>query len=89
MNPDPLTAELLANGPFARDSAKRLANMSSIQKLKGPAEKVEAMYRAAYGRPPETDERDLAVEFVSKSGTDRWIDLAHSLLIANEFTFVD
>ncbi len=82
-------ALFLLNGPFARDAAKRLANLPAIQKADGPAAKVDAMFRAAFGRVPENDERDLAVAFVAKSGRDRWTDLAQSLLLANEFLYVD
>jgi Protein of unknown function (DUF1553)/Protein of unknown function (DUF1549)/Planctomycete cytochrome C len=82
-------ALFLLNGPFARDAAKRLANLVAIQKAEKPAAKVEAMFLAAFGRRPENDERDLAVAFVSKPGKDRWTDLAQSLLLANEFLFVD
>jgi hypothetical protein len=79
----------LLNGPFARDAARRLANLPVVQSAKTPPEKVDALFRAVFGRRPENDERDLAVAFTSKPGKDRWTDLAHSLLLSNEFLFVD
>lgn len=82
-------ALFLLNGPFARDAAKRLANHPSIAKGNDAAAKVDALFRAAFGRKPENDERDLAVAFVAKPGQNRWTDLAQSLLLANEFLYVD
>ena len=37
---------------------------------------------------PAVDEKKLALAFVAKD-KDRWLDLAHGLLMANEFAFVD
>jgi mono/diheme cytochrome c family protein len=79
-------ALFLMNGPFARDAAKRLA--SSLQKLTDPGERLDRLYLTVYGRKPSADERQLALAFVAK-GTDRWADLAHGLLMTNEFAFVD
>ena len=36
----------------------------------------------------QLNERALALAFVSK-GADRWVDIAHGLLMTNEFAFVD
>ena len=82
-------ALFLLNGPFARDCAKRLAAAPAVQTAKEPAAKVEAMFRAAFGRGPADDERAWAVEFAAKAKPERWVDLAHALLMANEFTFID
>jgi hypothetical protein len=79
-------ALFLMNGPFARDAAKRLA--SSLQKLTDPGDRLDRLYLIVYGRKPTADERRLALAFVAK-GTDRWADLAHGLLMTNEFAFVD
>ena len=43
---------------------------------------------AVYGRKPTTDERKIALAYVAK-GADRWLDLAHALMMTNEFAFVD
>jgi hypothetical protein len=77
----------LMNGPFARAAAKRL--MASITET-DPAARTDALFRAAFGRPATTEEAGWAVGFVWKRPTpDRWVDLAHALLMTNEFTFVD
>jgi mono/diheme cytochrome c family protein len=79
-------ALFLLNGPFIRDAAKRFAGMKQLQKL-DPAARIDAMFRHAYGRGPDAEERELAAAFVAKG--DRWADFAQSLLMANEFAFVD
>ena len=77
-------ALFLLNGPFARDAAKRFATAATLPK-DSPA-KIDAMFQMAYGRLPEAEERESSLAFVAK---DRWVDFAHALLMANEFTFVD
>jgi hypothetical protein len=81
-------ALFLMNGPFARDAAKKLAASPPLQKLTDPGDRLDLLYLTAFGRRPATDEKKLALAFVSK-GTDRWADLAHGLLMTNEFAFVD
>jgi hypothetical protein len=50
------------------------------------------MYLAALGRPPRTDEVDLALAFLEQAGSetsaDAWADLAHVLFNLKEFIFV-
>ncbi len=46
------------------------------------------IYLTVYSRKPSADERKLALAFVAK-GAEQWIDLAHGLLMTNEFAFVD
>jgi hypothetical protein len=78
----------LMNGPLARDAAKRLVQSPRVQKLTDPGKRLDAVFRTVLGRPPAADERDLALAFVAK-GPERWIDLAHGLMMTNEFAFVD
>ncbi|HUR55258.1 MAG TPA: DUF1553 domain-containing protein, partial [Gemmataceae bacterium] len=75
----------LMNGPFARAAAKRLA---ASQKARDPGERLDAIFRTLFGRTPTTGERELSLKYVAK-GDDRWGDLVHGLLMANEFAFVD
>ncbi|HEV3438160.1 MAG TPA: DUF1553 domain-containing protein, partial [Gemmata sp.] len=81
-------ALFLMNGPFARDAAKKLVALPAIQKLTDPGERLDLIYLTIYGRKPGADERKLALAFVAK-GPDRWIDLAHGLMMTNEFAFID
>ena len=81
-------ALFLMNGPFARDAAKKLVALPAVQKLTAPGDRLDLIYLTVYGRRPVADEKKLALAFVAK-GTDRWADLAHGLLMTNEFAFVD
>jgi len=78
----------LMNGPFARDAAKRLLTVAGVRSAKDPAAKVEGLFLAVFARKPSILERDRALAFVAK-GPERWLDLAHGLLLTNEFAFVD
>jgi len=83
-------ALFLMNGPFARTAAKRLAASPAIQKHKEPAARLDVLFLTLYGRPPAAAERALALTFVAKGPeADRWADLAHGLMMTNEFAFVD
>ena len=79
-------ALFLMNGPFARSAAKRLA--ASVQTIRDPGDRLTAIFRTVFGRVPSDNEREHSLRFVGK-GADRWPDLVHGLLMANEFAFVD
>ena len=81
-------ALFLMNGPFMRDAAKRLTALPNVQKLTDPGDRLDQIYLTVYGRRPDADEKKLALAFVAK-GTEKWVDLAHGLLMSNEFAFVD
>ena len=81
-------ALFLMNGPFARAAAKKLIARPEVQKLGDPGERLDHLYRTLFGREPDSEERRMALAFVSR-GEDRWVDLAHGLLMTNEFSFVD
>ncbi|MFM8271644.1 MAG: DUF1553 domain-containing protein, partial [Gemmata sp.] len=81
-------ALFLMNGPFARDAAKKLVASPQVQKLANADARLDLIYLTVYGRAPTAAERQLALSFVAK-GADRWADLAHALLMSNEFAFVD
>jgi hypothetical protein len=50
--------------------------------------RIESLYRVALSRDPTPNERKLALQFVEKH-PDRWLLLAQTLLLTNEFLFVD
>jgi hypothetical protein len=81
-------ALFLMNGKFARAAAKQLIAQAVIQRLTDPAVRLDRIYLTVYGRRPDAEEQKLALAFVSK-GADLWADLAHALLMSNEFAFVD
>jgi hypothetical protein len=81
-------ALFLMNGPFMRDAAKKLIALPAVQKLTDPGDRLDFLYLTVFGRKPAADEKKLALAFVSRGG-EKWIDLAHGLLMTNEFAFVD
>ncbi len=80
----------LMNGPFARDAAKRWANAAAVKSATSPSAKLDALFLSGFGRKPSDTERKKLLEYVAKGPeTERWLDLAHGLLMTNEFAFVD
>jgi hypothetical protein len=80
----------LMNGPFARDAARRLLTIPSFRTAKSPMEKLDALYLAAFARNPSESERTRLLAYIAKGPeAERWLDLAHGLLMSNEFAFVD
>jgi len=61
--------------------------------LKDEEARVKFLYRRAYSRDPDDDELKASLQFVrtgaGDAAGDRWEQLAHVLLAANEFVFVD
>ncbi len=89
----PQQALFLMNSPFTIEQAKAFANRPDVAKLTKMEERVERMYRLAYGRTPDADELALAKKFLSAvpptSKLTPWEEYAQVLLLANEFAFVD
>jgi hypothetical protein len=87
----PQQALYLMNSPFVAEQARAVA--ARANEATDDA-KLKAIYRAALGRNPTTEETILAVEFV-KDGTTApgklgpWEQLAQVLLLSNEFAVVD
>ncbi|MDB4733633.1 hypothetical protein OAF42_04230, partial [Planctomicrobium sp.] len=54
------------------------------------SERIVAMYRRALSREPDQHELEAAVQYLSEPGEpDAWNQLAHIILAANEFVFID
>ena len=78
----------LMNGPFARDCAKKL--LAAAKDVKTADAKLDALYLACFARTPTEKERERLLAFVAQgSEAEKWLDLAHTLLMSNEFVFVD
>jgi hypothetical protein len=60
---------------------------SVLRTEKRDADRVDALYLAAYGREPSSDERQAVLRFVKRQGGDdgAWEDLFWSLLTSTEF----
>jgi len=80
----------LMNGPFARDAAKKLLAAPTVKDAKTPDAKLDALYLACFARTPTAQERERLLAFVTKGPeAEKWLDLAHALLMSNEFVFMD
>jgi cytochrome c553 len=82
---------ILMNSPLVRTSAETLAER--IAEGGGAlSEQVDEMYRRVYGRIPRVEERERAVRFVERQDemeTGNGMPmLAHSLMAANEFSYL-
>jgi hypothetical protein len=80
----PAQALTMLNNPFVLQQAELWAKR--VQALPA-ADRIPAMYRAAFGRDPDANEVRDAREFLDAGGT--WADLAHVLMNAKEFIFVE
>ena len=95
-------ALLLLNHPWLARQAERLAERLILETpremLDGDMARVDGArvdlaYRLLYGRSPRVAERAIALAVVGRGDPaipiGGWIDLAHVLLMANEFIYLD
>jgi hypothetical protein len=80
----PAQSLTLLNDPFVLHQAKQWA-----ASLTGPDDdRIAAMYRRAFARPPTPDELATARTFLRSAETDPWPALAHALFNMKEFLYV-
>ena len=94
----PAQSLALLNDPFVDHQAREWARRISAENDADPARRVERMFVAALGRPPDADELRRALAFIEPMGDesaanesaqiDRWRDLAHALFNLKEFIYV-
>jgi hypothetical protein len=54
------------------------------------AGRAQRLFELLYGRPPTTSEQERIIAFASDPSTAApWEKIAHALLMANEFLFID
>jgi hypothetical protein len=92
----PQQALFLMNSAFVADQSQKLAARGDIVSAGNETSaRIEAMYRALFGRGPSSEETTLGLEFIAagqsagQSTEDTWPRYAQALLMANEFCFVD
>jgi hypothetical protein len=92
----PAQALILRNNPFVHDQAAAWARRVTAD-AKPAAERIDAMFRAAFGRPAAPDEitaaerllEDVAAMKGAGAGdAEVWKELAHALFQAKEFIFL-
>jgi hypothetical protein len=95
----PLQALFLMNNPFVHEQARGLARRMTAA-APDDGGRVAFGYEVAWGRPPGADELDSARDYlrryreaarvgVGAGEREAWESLAHVLLGANEFIYVD
>jgi hypothetical protein len=84
------------NGPSVIQWSRDFAARADVQSLADPRERAAHMIQLAWGRAASEREIDLSVKFIEREAADRptdatgsWEALAQTLLVANEFTYVD
>ncbi len=93
----PRQALFLLNSPLAIEVARAFAGRDDIKQTDDAARRIGRMIRIAWGRAPSNEEIRLAIEFVARhdaapapeGSLNAWEALAQTLLLSNEFTYVD
>jgi hypothetical protein len=93
----PPQALFLMNAPFVVEQARALAARPDVTNLATDAQRIDRMYRLAYGRPAEADEVAVGEQFIKEAAAENqaanrlsaWEQYAQVLLLSNEFAFVD
>lgn len=84
-------ALIMMNSPVAMEAGSRLAKR--LSSVKDSGERVRAAYGLLYGREPEAKEADRALHLIqdlslSESPERAWTLLCHTLMAANEFSYL-
>jgi hypothetical protein len=92
----PQQALYLMNSSFAIEQAKALVARQEMAGAASTPDKINALYRVIFQRPPTEEEKQLGEEFiklVSDTPADAklspWEQYGQMLLMTNEFAFVD
>jgi hypothetical protein len=93
----PAQALVMMNNPFVLQQAELWADRVLATPNRTAGDRVKAMYESAFGRVPTKDELAAATEFLVGQAKEygkpdhpkAWADLAHVLLNAKEFIFVE
>ena len=88
----PTQALLLINGQEPLACARSFADRLKHEKPDGdPGALIDSAYQLVYCRPPNSDEREAAVKFLTRDShlSDNLVDLCHVLLNSSEFLYLD
>jgi hypothetical protein len=89
----PQQALFALNSDFIQEQAKHLSELEDVKAAANDADRIVALYRHAYARQPNDVELAAALQYVQSQPKDVrekvWQRLAHVLLAANEFVFLD
>ena len=98
----PQQALFLLNSPFILEQARSLIGRPELMALDNE-QRIQSLYRLAYGRTADPEEVAAGLRFIEASSTEGqgqegpsasessrvWEEYAQVLLLANEFVFVD
>ncbi|MFV0443504.1 MAG: DUF1553 domain-containing protein [Planctomycetaceae bacterium] len=79
------------NSPFLRTVADEAANAAAaipVKSAEDRAPQIDWLYRRILSRAPQAKELELTQAFLQQHPDDLWL-VAQSLMLTNEFTFVD
>ncbi len=83
-------ALFLMNGELSYEAARQLQVRPKVVAAVDPPSRVRQLFLICFQRVPTDAEQQAAGEFLGdKPTTERWTAFAQSLLLANEFAFVD
>ena len=89
----PIQQLYFLNSPFLQERAETLAKQLPDGSVATPEDRVRSLYRSVLQRDPTSPEAERATHFVDLEGgvdqPEAWAVLAQSLLISNEFLFID
>lgn len=93
----PRQALFLMNGPLAIETARAFAGRNDVKMAGDASQRAERMMRIAWGRTPSPEEIALALEFIARhesasppdGALNAWEALAQTLLLSNEFAYVN
>ena len=87
----PLQQLFVLNSGWMQARGRSLAE--AVESLTGRAERIQALYRRVYGRDPSPAEVELGLGYLDDRnaaiGREPWEEYAHSLLAANEISFLN
>ena len=87
----PQQALFLMNSPFIIKCGELLAArlLATSEPTTSRQEQIRTLYQLAWGRDPDAWETAAALVFLDSEKQIPWDQLAQSLIISNEFFFVD
>jgi hypothetical protein len=99
----PAQSLTLLNDPFVNHQSREWARRISAAPAADPTPRIERLFVAAFGRPPDAGELQRAHDFIGACGdesaggadgadgpdrSERWRDLAHAIFNMKEFIYV-
>jgi hypothetical protein len=80
----------MMNNGFVHEVAKRVAIHPALAAESSPAARTQRLFELLYGRAATVSEQERVVAFAADPMVNApWERIAHALLMANEFLFID